>query len=712
MAFLNAKEPVDYVNPNMGGISHTLKPTHPTVQLPNSMLRVFPRRAEFNDAQIDALPLAVCAHRSAGQIALEVFSGEAGGLSERAYPRKYFYDAETITPYSYEVFLEGENVAVKFAPSSKSAIYSFDFSEAKDAARNIKIRVPNGSARAFENGISAEENLPNGAKIRIYMAFSKTPSRVEISKSGKSATAVFENCERQIFAKYAVSYISFERAKSTLEREIADFDLEGLAARGRKIWNEKLSKIKVEGSEDDKAVFYTSLWRVYERMVDASEYGAHYNPSSASAENSDAPFYVDDWIWDTYRTSHPLRILIDAELERDMLNSYIALADSSPEKWMPTFPQIFGDAHAMNGNHAAIAFADAAAKNLGGVDYKKAALLIKNTLETATLTPWSRSPRNELDEFYDEFGYFPALAYGEGESAAAVNKFERRQSVAVTLAAAYDDLCLSRLLRKIGDAPAAEKFERRAQNYKNLFNPETKFFHPKDRSGEFIQPLDYRFAGGLGFRDFYDENNAYTYRFDTAGDPENLVRLFGGKKELSRALDGLLTTPLGKPKREFYAENGPDQTGNIGQLAIGNEPSFHIPYLYNYAGEPHKTQKLTRQILKTWFRNDLMGVPGDEDGGAMSAFVVFTQLGFYPIAPGIAAYEITSPVFTESQIALSNGKTFKISARNNSEKNKYISSAKLNGKELKSPRLTHEQIMSGGELVLEMSARPSGALKE
>jgi predicted alpha-1,2-mannosidase len=187
-------------------------------------------------------------------------------------------------------------------------------------------------------------------------------------------------------------------------------------------------------------------------------------------------------------------------------------------------------------------------------------------------------------------------------------------------------------------------FLKRSYNYRNLFNAETAFFHPKDTAGNFIKPFDYRFSGGLGAREYYDENNGWTYRWDVQHNVSDLVRLMGGTERFAANLDATFREPLGKSKFNFYASL-PDQTGNVGQFTMANEPSLHIPYLYNYAGQPWKTQKRIRQLLKCWFRDDLMGVPGDEDGGGMSAFVVFSSMGFYPVTPGSQSYNIGSPLF-------------------------------------------------------------------
>ena len=258
----------------------------------------------------------------------------------------------------------------------------------------------------------------------------------------------------------------------------------------------------------------------------------------------------------------------------------------------------------------------------------------------------------------------------------------------------------------LGKTEEAAYYLECARNYRNVYRAETGFFHPKDKDGKWIEPFDYRFSGGMGARDFYGENNGWVYRWDVPHNVADLVNLMGGKEQFVANLDQTFTEPLGRSKFSFYAQL-PDHTGNVGQFSMANEPSLHIPYLYNYAGQPWKTQKRIRQMLKTWFRNDLMGVPGDEDGGGMTSFVVFSSLGFYPVTPGSASYNIGSPLFTNAKITLSNGKIFEIEAINASEENKYIQSATLNGQEWNKPWFSHDDIKNGAKLTLVMGNQPN-----
>ncbi|MBR5193606.1 MAG: glycoside hydrolase family 92 protein, partial [Bacteroidaceae bacterium] len=349
--------------------------------------------------------------------------------------------------------------------------------------------------------------------------------------------------------------------------------------------------------------------------------------------------------------------------------------------------------------------ADAIAKGLK-VDIAKAYEACRKGIEEKTLVPWSAEPAGWLDKFYHEHGYIPALQAGEKENDPNVTPWEKRQPIAVTLGTAYDQWCLHLLANALGKTEEADYYLKCARNYRNVYRAETGFFHPKDKNGKWIEPFDYRFSGGMGARDFYGENNGWVYRWDVPHNVADLVNLMGGKEQFVANLDQTFTEPLGRSKFSFYAQL-PDHTGNVGQFSMANEPSLHIPYLYNYAGQPWKTQKRIRQMLKTWFRNDLMGIPGDEDGGGMTSFVVFSSLGFYPVTPGSPSYNIGSPLFTNAKITLSNGKIFEIEAINASEENKYIQSATLNGQEWNKPWFSHDDIKNGAKLTLIMGNQPN-----
>ena len=691
------KEPVDYVNPYIGNISHLLVPTFATVQLPNSMLRVYPERADFTSEYINGLPIIVTNHREKSAFKLSVSTDQ---IRSSVVPVNY--DNEHLTPYSFDVLMNDGEIYAEYALSHQSAIYRLK----ADKPVNIALSSLDGKVELEGNAIKGYQTVTDRTKVYVYMETSCAPTKAEVRSFGSHKTALLSFNEAEVGIRYGVSFISAEQAKENLRREISDYDVAALAAKGRKIWNDALGRIDVSGgTEDQKTVFYTSYYRTFERPVCMSEGGRYWSAFDNSVhEDGGVPFYTDDWIWDTYRAAHPLRIIMDREVEEDILASFLRMAEQMGNMWMPTFPETNGDSRRMNSNHTVATFADAIVKGLD-VDIPKAFEASKKALTEKTLAPWCGNKAGWIDEFFWTNGYIPALKEGEKENDRNVHDFEKRQPVAVTLGTSYDCWCLSTIAEAAGQTEDAGYFLEKSFNYRNLFNDKTLFFHPKDKNGRFIKDLDYSFCGGMGAREYYGENNAWVYRWDVQHNIPDLIKLMGGPERFCAELDGMFAEDLGRSKFEFYAML-PDHTGNVGQFSMANEPSLHIPYLYNYAGAPWKTQKRIRQMLETWFRNDLMGVPGDEDGGGMTSFVVFSSIGFYPVTPGSDVYTIGSPLFDKTVIRLTNGNVFEITADNVSKDNKYIKSAKLNGKALDTPFISHSDLMNGGTLVLEMSDRP------
>lgn len=697
------KDPVDYVDPYIGNISHLLVPTYPTVHLPNSLLRVYPERADYTTDQLTGLPVIVTSHRGSSAFNISPFTGNE---SELMPIREYAYDLEKIKPYRYSVYLLDDRIAADYAPSRQSGIYRLTFE--KEGDHFIVINSRNGEIVQEENGaVSGYQIINNGAtKVYLYLETDRVP--VSIRKLEESSAVAFQFKENSVGLRYGVSFIDCDQAKRNLRREINTYEVDQIAQTGRDIWNETLSKIKVEGADESaKTVFYTSLYRTYERMINLSEDGNYYSAGDGTIHPDEGiPFYNDDWIWDTYRATHPLRILIEPKMEEDMITSYIRMARESKEGWMPTFPEVTGDSHRMNGNHAVAMVWDAYCKGLRGFDLEAAYNACRGAIRDKSLLPWKKVANTELDDFYWEKGFYPALHPGEEEYCDAVHSFEKRQAISVILGNCYDNWCLAEIAKVLGKTDDYNYFLHASYNYRHVFNPETMFFHPKDKEGKFIEPFDYRFSGGQGAREYYGENNGWIYRWDVQHNIADLIHLMGGPEKFISNLNEMFRTPLGRGKSAFYAQL-PDHTGNVGQFSMANEPCLHIPYLYNYAGQPWKTQQRISKLLKEWFRNDLMGMPGDEDGGGMTAFVVFSSMGFYPVTPGMPVYNIGSPVFEKSTLTLGNGKTFTIVAQNHSEDNKYIQSAALNGKAWNKPWFGHEDISEGGELVLVMGNKPN-----
>ena len=707
-------ECVDYVNPYIGNISHLLVPTFPTIQLPNSLMRIYPTRGDYTSERLEGLPVVVTNHRERSAFRISVTQG-----TELKPIISTSWDQERVTPYSYYVQIADNTIDVSLAVSHQSAIYDFEFSN-PDQPATVILCSDNGKMNAQGSHAEGYQQLSSSMRIFFSGEFSVKPIECGVLRDGDiqsgqaraegrqaSVAFRFPAGTRKVSLRYGISLIGETQASHNLAREQKGFNRLAVEKKGRKVWNEALGHIQVKGgSEDQKTVFYTSYYRTFERPVCLSEDGRYFSAFDGKIHNDDGvPFYTDDWIWDTYRAAHPLRALIFPAVEENIISSYLLMAEQMGTKWMPTFPEMTGDTRRMNSNHGVAMVADALYKGLQ-VDADRAFEYCRRGIEEKTLAPWCGNPAGWIDDFYKQHGYIPALNEGEKETDPNVHGFEKRQPVAVTLGTSYDEWCLSRIAQWRGDEENRQKYLRLSYNYRNVWNAETRFFHPKDKDGRFLPNFDYRFGGGLSAREAYDENNGWTYRWDVQHNLADLARMMGGREQMVANLDQTFTEGMGRGKREFYYQL-PDQTGNIGQFTMANEPSLHIPYIYNYAGAPWKTQKRIRQCLDTWFRNDVMGVPGDEDGGGLTSFVVFSSMGFYPVTPGFPIYNIGSPLFTDVQVSLPGGKTFRIVAKDCSDTNKYIQSAKLNGKPLDKPWFTHDDIKKGGTLVLEMGSRPN-----
>ncbi len=708
------RECVDYVNPYIGNISHLLVPTFATIQLPNSLMRIYPTRGDYTSELLDGLPVVVTNHRERSAFRISVTQG-----GELKPVIRTNWDQERVTPYSYYVEIDNNSIDVSLAVSHQSAIYDFAFQNPDEPATVI-VTSDNGAMNVHDNRAEGYQQLSSNMRIFFSGEFSVKPIESGVLRDGsiqgdqnraegrQSCVAFrFPAGTRKVSLRYGISLIGETQAYYNLNREQKGFNRKAVEAEGRRVWNETLGHIQIKGgTEDQKTVFYTSYYRTFERPVCLSEDGRYFSAFDGKVHFDDGmPFYTDDWIWDTYRAAHPLRALVFPKAEEDIISSYLLMAEQMGTQWMPTFPEMTGDTRRMNSNHGVAMVADALYKGLR-VDADRAFEYCRKGIEEKTLAPWCGKPAGWIDDFYKQHGYIPALREGEEETDPNVHGFEKRQPVAVTLGTSYDEWCLSRIAQWRGDEEARKKYLQLSYNYRHLWNPETKFFHPKDQDGAFLPNFDYRFGGGISARNAYDENNGWTYRWDVQHNLADLAHLMGGREQMVANLDQTFSEDMGRGKREFYYHL-PDQTGNIGQFTMANEPSLHIPYIYNYGGAPWKTQKRIRQCLKTWFRNDVMGIPGDEDGGGLTSFVVFSSMGFYPVTPGLPIYNIGSPLFEDVQVSLPSGKVFRIIAKNCSDTNKYIQSARLNGKQWNKPWFAHDDIKDGGTLELKMGPKPN-----
>jgi predicted alpha-1,2-mannosidase len=692
---LQASAQVEYVNPTIGNVGILLEPTRPAVYLPNSMVRVYPIRDDAMADRIESFPLTTSSHRQP-----ELFSIMPGKDGDPAA-----YDQEKTTPYYYSTRFDDSLIQTEFSPTERCGYFRFTFP--KGDVSVVLANRQSGTLHSEQNGALTGEEVVGDLQAYIYGEFS---ARVQLNadKRGGKDRLVATAQGTVLEFRYGVSFISVGQAEKNLRREIPEWGFDRVKESARARWNETLGRIAVEGgTEVQRRVFYTALYRCFERMINISEDGQYYSAFDRKVHRDPRPFYVDNWLWDTFRALEPLQTLLNPDVQADKIQSYVRMYEQSGI--MPTFAIASGNLACMNGNHSAPWFADAWFKGVRNFDLQTAYDGVRNRSLRDTLLPWRLGPKGPLDDFYAAHGYMPALRPGEKETDPNVHPFEKRQPVPVTLENSLDDWEIAQLARVLNKPEDEKLFLGRAANYKNLFRADKELMWPKDADGQWIEPLDPKFDGGMGGRDYYDENNGYTYTWDVVQDFNGLFTLMGGIAKAEGNLDQLFREPLGRSKYEFQAKF-PDSTSMVGQFSMGNEPSLAIPYIYNRLGVPWKTQKRVRMLLESFFTDTVHGIPGDEDGGGMSAFVVFSMLGFYPVTPGIPTYDVGSPIFEKATIHLKNGRDFVIIARNTSHENKYVQSVVLNGKPLNQVWFRHVDIANGGTLEMTMGNAPSVGL--
>jgi predicted alpha-1,2-mannosidase len=736
-AFLGAgwaqqeKEPVDYVNPNIGGIGQMLQPTQPLVQYPYGMMRIAPITTpgitdRYLADKIYGFP--------AGGVLLMAATGPEETEAAK-YASMYDHDLETATPYYYAVTLEKYDIRVEYTVSHHAAFFRLTFPDGVPGHVLLAVRTGGEIRLASPTLVTGHEGATVGDSY-FYAEFSKPVSSSEAlaevgiaperhwpesTGTGSGIMAGFTPTKGEsVLIRVGSSYISVEQARQNLLGEIPAWNFDRTREEARAAWNRELGKITVKGgTEEERTIFYTALYRTLGQMNDITEDGKYYSGYDRQVHSANGRhFYTNDGLWDTYRSAHPLQLLLDPERQVDMVRSYLLMYDQSG--WLPTFPSVQGGQRLMTAHHTLALIADTYLKGYRDFDVEKAYAAMKNTAMGATLLPWRHGPLTSLDRVYLEKGFFPALAKGEQETVKEVHPFEKRQAVSVTLETAYDDWCLAQMAKALDKQDDYAYFMKRAHNYQNVFDPRVGFMAPKSADGQWVlSPEEFSpiWSGGQGGRDYYTEMNAWTYTFHVQHDVAGLIDLVGGREKFVAKLDALFTEqyrgnpPGGGPggSKFHFLSWFPDMTGLIGQYAQGNEPSFHIPYLYNYAGQPWKTQRRVREIMKIWYNAGPLGIPGDEDNGAESSWYAFSAMGFYPVCPGSPTYNIGSPIFEETRIARAGGKVFTITARNVSAVNKYIQSAELNGKPWNKPWFEHGDMEKGGALVLVMGPRPNTA---
>jgi predicted alpha-1,2-mannosidase len=682
---------VEYVDPTIGNVGILLVPTRPAVYLPNSMVRMYPMRADALDDRIRSFPLTISSHRNPELFYLMPGDGDPAA-----------YDQETTTPYYYSTRFRTSGITTEFTATERCGYFRFTFPSGT-ASLVLANRI-GGTMQLRDGNIVEGEEQFDHMKAYVYGEFSAPVTATSSTTNGKQRLALSAKT-RSLELRYGISFISIEQAKKNLQHEIPSASFEAIKDAAKTHWNQNLGRITIEGgTEAQKRVFYTALYRSSERMINITEDGQYYSGYDHKVHTDPRPFYVDNWLWDTFRALEPLQTILNPEMEADKLQSYVRMYQQSGI--MPTFSILTGPQACMNGNHSAPWFADAWFKGVRNFDLPVAYEGIRKRSLEVTMLPWRLGPRTSLDEFYTQHGYFPALRPGEKETVAEVHPFEKRQPVPVTLGNSFDDWAIAQIAHELHKTDDEALFLKRAANYKNLFRTDKSLMWPKDDAGNWIEPMDPKFDGGMGGRDYYDENNGYTYTWDVAHDYSGLFALMGGTQKAEANLDQLFREPLGRSKYEFQGKF-PDSTSMMGQFSMGNEPSFAIPYIYDRLGAPWKSQERVRMLLDAFFPDTLQGIPGDEDGGGMSAFVVFSMMGFYPVTPTVPAYDIVSPVFEKVTIHLRNGKDFVITAPHASRQNKYVQKIVLNGKPLDRVWFRHSDLAQGGTLELTMGDTPN-----
>ncbi len=477
--------------------------------------------------------------------------------------------------------------------------------------------------------------------------------------------------DEPVIIKVGISGVSIEGARINLEAEAKSWNFEEYKANAAMAWDEVLGKIKVEGPVKNKNIFYTSLYHSYICPNTYSDVDGSYRSRDNKIHSADNfTYYTVFSLWDTYRALHPLMTILEPEKTNDFIKTFLAQYEQGG--LLPVWELSANETNCMIAYHSVSVIYDAWAKGIQGFDGNLALEAMKA----------SAGVKNNWADNYVKNGCL--LANEEGES------------VSKTLEYSYDDWCIARMAKSLNSAEDYKNYIQRAQFYKNVFDDSTGFMRAR-LNGTWFSPF---LPTDVNFN--YTEANAWQYSFYVPQDINGLMTLMGGKEKFAAKLDSMFNTSSQTTGREQS-----DITGMIGQYAHGNEPSHHMAYLYNFAGQPWKTQEVIHEIQTGLYTDSTNGLCGNEDCGQMSAWYVFSSMGFYPVTPGSDNYIIGTPLFSKTEIKLNNGKVFTVKANNLSDKSFYIKSATLNGKHYNKCYFTHSDLLNGGELVFEMSDKPS-----
>ena len=614
---------------------------------------------------------------------------------------KFSHEDESAYAGYYQVRLKDYNINVELTATERCGIQRYTFPEAQSA---IFLNLKKAMNWDFTNdsyiekvdsvtiqGYRFSDGWARDQHIYFRTRFSKPFEKMELDTTAiikdnkRIGTAVIARFDfntkegEQILVNTAISGTSMDGAAKNLQAEVPENDFDKYLAETKANWNRQLGKIEVKGSnEDDKVNFYTAL---YHSMIAPTIYndvdGTYYGPDKKVHQADGWVNYSTFSLWDTYRAAHPLFTYTEPERVNDMIKSFIAFYEQNNR--LPVWNFYGSETDMMIGYHAVPVIADAYLKGIGDFDAEKA---LNACVATANLDSYRGIG------LYKELGYIP---YNVTDHYNAEN-----WSLSKTLEYAFDDYCIAEMAKKMGKQDIADTFYKRSQNYRNLYNPETSFMQPRDDKGHFIK----------GFKaDDYTphicESNGWQYFWSVQHDIDGLIDLVGGKNRFAEKLDSMFTYhPAADAELPLFS------TGMIGQYAHGNEPSHHVIYLFNSIGFNERTQYYVAKVMNELYKNEPAGLCGNEDCGQMSAWYVFSAMGFYPVNPVSGKYEIGTPLFPEMQLHLTNGKTFTVLAPNVNKKNIYIQSTKVNGHPYDKTYITHEQIMSGATIEFEMGSTP------
>ncbi len=481
--------------------------------------------------------------------------------------------------------------------------------------------------------------------------------------------------------KIAMSTTGVEGAKANLAAEVSGWDFDGVHQQARNEWNRYLTRVQVEGTDDEKTNFYTSLYHLYIQPNNIADVDGRYvGPNGQITQSPTGTFYSTLSQWDTFRAAFPMYTILTPGIVSDLVN---AMTDYSGQQGhLPIWALMGKETFTMIGNHSIPMIVDAYLKGFTGFDAEKVFGEIKKSLTQSThaKTNW---------DLYDKYGYYPY-------------DLVRAESVSRTLECSFDDYCAALMAQKLGKEEDYAFFMKRAGYYKNLFDKETHSMRPKDASGKWLSPFDpYELAhADSSVGGHYTEGNALQYTWHVMQDIPGLIELMGGKEQTGEVLDYLFNTT-----QESTGKLS-DVTGLIGQYAHGNEPSHHVAYLYNWLDRPEETQRLVRQITTDFYQNKPDGLIGNDDCGQMSAWYLFSAMGFYPVNPVSGELVFGAPQLPKVSITVGDGKTFTMEAKNLSAENMYVDKIEWNGQPYDRKFITYDQIMGGGSLVFHMTHSP------